>query len=1567
MGDVVETARTTPRSRTEVTIDGQTRVFEDGAEVVETTAAPVARQVDEVASEIPFINLDATLPSALKRSSPRYGFGQKNFALEWESDVDKALYIVNPSSSKKSVGHDQFMDFLRDEVGLSDSEIRTQALAVRNRIKEIARLSTDDSIRVPSLRQASPQAPVAQVAQDLPVIQQPPVLAGDAAPSSARPIGTEEIDNFARKANEETFIKNIEARIASGQITEAEGARQYGAGEYIEPGTGKTVKGTQPLEDRVFEAKEVEVVEKYRSRFNDGLTVRLNPNFISPRRFHNAIEGVKKALAKIPYVTLDASDVYGLAVDHVTRYAVDDIGSAKNVLKNLIKGALEGTSKTGEIFVFARSAGSNFRISNLKNIPARVLDPRPTISDMARKYGDYWPYLNDEQREAMAFVRDRAEGITNDMDNLGIETEKIALGKPYTDPTTGVVVEDSRPFFISRQETLKEAIENAKGVSEGGSRKSKTTAEKGQQFTSQTAGIEAGEEYLPVWDAMGDWLGDTMEAIKDRMAWDFLVSQVDPVTGKPLVTTAAQRKSLDLARRVDRERSAISGLLGQLKGQSARIGERQRSYRMALSSADRYAVEAAGAVEKLEKAKTLEQLNVQIRKIKLNADKIIKRLKTEEAKALSKEELANVKSEVILEYAVRIADFEEAEKALLASAAQRFESITLEGVSSPSVTAAAKRELADLDRSVKRVENLREAADNAFTAAANREVELTGRAATAKETREITERVMKEVQSPKNLDTKLAKAKEEARLVERESRRRLNEAVEKGVNLKVARENHEATKINLAKRRANLDSLAGEIKADAIRVSKGATGEESISAFRTASPTSKLNKVTSQTIKRGIEKRKKTSGAAGSAIKALGSYQSVRRQIGATLDDSGVGIQGNMSMLSSPKDTAFAWVDHLQSMFGRRGEGRGKYRQRNAMTDNLTEFNAESARKGAPLAEEIIDKMGIRFGGQSTEVTISAATWGEKGLASSIGNLPLLRRANEAFGNFGDILRLRKGRSEILEYMRMSGKSFDELVADGTAVKIGSAVNGLTGYVPNGVAGALGDAVLFAPRFFQARIEQLAKAAMGMDVDFMIDALPRQAQIRENLGIRGIRNNKNADQLIARRSVVRWAAWGTLITVAMNEALGQETDFQLMKNGRINPNFLMVRLSKIGADRDMSVFGPNKAIIGMMLATGNMAWERSADGVSNAYNAYRNVVSPVFGDLLNMLDFVGNGETRFGQTLSEYLIDSHTPFSTQEFPNITKDIIEGGGDPKATFGAALTTVLELTGIGSSPLSRSDIMDERVRSLFSTGNLSADNYDDLEPYEKSDVKDSLVSELEEFQADSAKTGTPFKRFFANRDSIRNKINSKLNEALAWYAAGKRDDGSKYDKWDFLEDYHGALDEERTRLKEAEENLGVEFTETIPDPSDLEAVALQAWFNAVEDSLTVNGTLLPDKLETLRDKVLADYPAQRQYILRNTNDRQLPAGMIEALTRAGAKKTVKNIRASEVARLNAGAPPRPAATIEAATGEANPDVYSGDPWLAPVPSAQPNNTPMPTPASNPAPAPSFGSTESIFGRR
>jgi hypothetical protein len=68
-------------------------------------------------------------------------------------------------------------------------------------------------------------------------------------------------------------------------------------------------------------------------------------------------------------------------------------------------------------------------------------------------------------------------------------------------------------------------------------------------------------------------------------------------------------------------------------------------------------------------------------------------------------------------------------------------------------------------------------------------------------------------------------------------------------------------------------------------------------------------------------------------------------------------------------------------------------------------------------------------------------------------------------------------------------------------------------------------------------------------------------------------------------------------------------------------------------------------------------------------------------------------------------------------------------------------------------------------------------------------------------------------------------------------------------------------------------------------------------------------LPDKVKMLRNKVLADYPDQVDYIYRNTNDTPLPAGFLEALDRAGLKSEVEKIMRSQAAREALGAPSQP----------------------------------------------------------
>lgn len=85
------------------------------------------------------------LPQGLSGAKPRFGFGQRNFQLAFETDVDRALYIT--SQKKKSKADEQYRDFLRQN-GFTDAQIDSQGKAVRARVKQMAghALGQDDGL-----------------------------------------------------------------------------------------------------------------------------------------------------------------------------------------------------------------------------------------------------------------------------------------------------------------------------------------------------------------------------------------------------------------------------------------------------------------------------------------------------------------------------------------------------------------------------------------------------------------------------------------------------------------------------------------------------------------------------------------------------------------------------------------------------------------------------------------------------------------------------------------------------------------------------------------------------------------------------------------------------------------------------------------------------------------------------------------------------------------------------------------------------------------------------------------------------------------------------------------------------------------------------------------------------------------------------------------------------------------------------------------------------------------------------------------------------------------------------
>ena len=92
----------------------------------------------------------AALPRDLAGSKPRYGYRENNYALDFESPTDKALYTVAQPTKNKA--HDRFMSYLKAEFPeRSENEIVAMGQKVRAAIKPLAAADggESDTLTVP--------------------------------------------------------------------------------------------------------------------------------------------------------------------------------------------------------------------------------------------------------------------------------------------------------------------------------------------------------------------------------------------------------------------------------------------------------------------------------------------------------------------------------------------------------------------------------------------------------------------------------------------------------------------------------------------------------------------------------------------------------------------------------------------------------------------------------------------------------------------------------------------------------------------------------------------------------------------------------------------------------------------------------------------------------------------------------------------------------------------------------------------------------------------------------------------------------------------------------------------------------------------------------------------------------------------------------------------------------------------------------------------------------------------------------------------------------------------------
>ena len=111
-------------------------IEEDYAQELASSAAKGADDSGEYVVEE--LKPTTVMPKGLAGAKPRYNYGQDSYDVKFESDVDKALYIVAGKGESKS--HCEYMRFLRGVFpNKSVEEIKEMGASVKADIKESAK------------------------------------------------------------------------------------------------------------------------------------------------------------------------------------------------------------------------------------------------------------------------------------------------------------------------------------------------------------------------------------------------------------------------------------------------------------------------------------------------------------------------------------------------------------------------------------------------------------------------------------------------------------------------------------------------------------------------------------------------------------------------------------------------------------------------------------------------------------------------------------------------------------------------------------------------------------------------------------------------------------------------------------------------------------------------------------------------------------------------------------------------------------------------------------------------------------------------------------------------------------------------------------------------------------------------------------------------------------------------------------------------------------------------------------------------------------------------------------
>lgn len=538
---------------------------------------------------------------------------------------------------------------------------------------------------------------------------------------------------------------------------------------------------------------------------------------------------------------------------------------------------------------------------------------------------------------------------------------------------------------------------------------------------------------------------------------------------------------------------------------------------------------------------------------------------------------------------------------------------------------------------------------------------------------------------------------------------------------------------------------------------------------------------------RKYELQKGTTGVAGNLYDLVnGAF----RMMGATLDASRTATVGMLNLADKPGTSLKGLKTGVETAFKDPG----------AAARVLREIETEGvAETGVKLTTAVARGLQMSSSEQLLKGLADEGTW-----VDSLAKKPGLKQAETLYSVPANVERASRFY-DTLRAWKAAGKDY---TSDKALAMAANTANTLTGRSSQGlgeiIIGSKGASRLFfAPRFIQSQFESLANAMM----------------------VGGVEGEE------ARRAMLKLVMGGAAMTYAINELNHEKTDWNILQDGRINPNFMRVRLG----DQDISLFGPWDSLAKGMIAT--------AMGDKDYF--LRSKLGPVPGIVADTV----NGMNAIGEKIPKpWEKDYYTPENLARIApvpfgarNIAETAMETDfSDPKSVGNLALATGASVLGIKSSPLSARE---QYIRTL-------SDVYPEYKPtvdYPKPSNPDDDPLFMAEFAATNpSKVPKPSSELGKELKKIRDPMLENQKKNTDKFVAGEKTLG----EWKA----------DRKVLKQAERDSIAHIVEQFGDqkpPEGTPAYWVQEYFKTFKEA-TVDGLLDYDKLDALQGELLAKAP-------------------------------------------------------------------------------------------------------------